>query len=444
MIQEEPRFFTNLLKVAMLTAVMSFFFFPIGFRGLPESLNTKQMLGVVGILIFSSRSIAQNAMKLPRQIAVSALMSFVFSLWCFFSTTENGLSDYAYATYFLSFFVWLGGAYAVCELLRHSYGKVDIHLVTRYLTYVCLAQCVFVFLVKFVPPFQYFVDTFIIQDNTAKNLGRLYGIGCSLDSGGVRFCMTELLIAHEICTNKVVEKKKGLLAFYILSEFLLLCIGCMIARTAMIGFLLGTVYTLITFGYLRNGEINIKQRRFIRFSIIFIAILTAVGIYFYNHDAWMHKQIRFAFEAFFNFAEHGELRTGSSDKLMTDMWIWPWDDKGWAIGYGLFEWKYWKAYGIQTDIGYCRFTLYCGLIGLAIFSLFFLYNAFCVSRKFKKAKLLAALFAALTFIIWIKVSTDIFQIYALLFCLPAEFDEDGDEIKDEDSEEDTDVSSDDE
>ena len=141
-------------------------------------------------------------------------------------------------------------------------------------------------------------------------------------------------------------------------------------------------------------------------------------MYLYNHDAGLRRDFRFAFEAFFNYFETGEFRTDSTDRLNNVMWIWPTDFRTWRIGDGLFE-----HFVHGTDIGYCRFTLYCGLIGLVIFSLYFVYNASVVGKKFKDARLLSLALLALTFIIWLKVSTDIFQIYALLFCVTGDFEE---------------------
>lgn len=57
-----------------------------------------------------------------------------------------------------------------------------------------------------------------------------------------------------------------------------------------------------------------------------------LSVYLYNNDPFFYKNIRFAFEAFFNWVETGELRTDSTDKLNTMMWVWPEDVKSWIIG----------------------------------------------------------------------------------------------------------------
>src|SRR5690606_25071361 len=116
--------------------------------------------------------------------------------------------------------------------------------------------------------------------------------------------------------------------------------------------------------------------------------------------------------------EKGEWTTSSTEKLNSEMWIWPNsnDLKTWLIGKALFS--DWHAVG--TDIGYCRFIFYNGLTGLVTFSLFFIYNAWVCLLKFPAYKIFFLLLLTLGFIIWFKVSTDLFIIYALFYCLDKE------------------------
>ncbi len=107
--------------------------------------------------------------------------------------------------------------------------------------------------------------------------------------------------------------------------------------------------------------------------------------------------------------EQGTFRTDSTDKLNGNMWIWPTDTRTWTIGSGIFG-----DFAFRTDIGYCRFVLYCGLIGITLFSLFFIYNGFALIRLFPGSVYMSILLIALTFIVWMKVATDIFFIFALL------------------------------
>jgi len=165
-----------------------------------------------------------------------------------------------------------------------------------------------------------------------------------------------------------------------------------------------------------NASFTVKKSVFnsVLMVVLIVAVLVPLFAYLYVTNSVMHENLRFAFEGFFNCVETGHFQMDSVDKLNGTMWIWPQDETTWLIGTGLFgNWVY------GTDIGYCRFILYCGLLGFSFFSLFFIHNAASFHRKFENVGLLALFMAALTFIIWIKVSTDIFQIYALLICADA-------------------------
>lgn len=79
---------------------------------------------------------------------------------------------------------------------------------------------------------------------------------------------------------------------------------------------------------------------------------------------------------------------------------------------------------MNTDAGYSRFIFYFGLIGLLTFMLFFVRVCRECLRKNKNTGLLFILLLVLNFSIWVKVSTDIFVIFAPFLCL-AELDDNG-------------------
>ncbi len=185
----------------------------------------------------------------------------------------------------------------------------------------------------------------------------------------------------------------------------------MISRTTTVGMIMGFAYIVYSTGIFR---LIIQVRNFKFYSVLgaCLVIFIVLGTYLYQNDPAFYKNMRFAFEGFFSWVETGEWQTDSTDKLNTEMWVWPDNFEGWMIGTGLFgNWCY------GTDIGYCRFILYCGLSGFVVFALFFVYNAWLFARKFPAFRLLAFALLSLSFIIWVKVSTDLFIIYALFYCL---------------------------
>lgn len=417
----------NIITAIFLGVLVSFYLFPIGFSGLPEALNTKQVMAVIGVLLFAYHS-RWNGFYIRKSVIISAIFALIFSVWCYLCVVVNNTTDLAYATYIRSFAIWLSGAYCVVYIMKQAYGDVTISLITKYLLFVCLAQCVFAQMVDNIPAFHSWVDRFIIQDVRPKLVNRLYGIGASLDSAGVRFATTLVFCCHMVVNDSNISKSKRVLSLYLVGFLALSILGAMIARTTLLGTAVGLVYLVYHYGKTQRGNLSVRQVRFWRILFLVIALVSISVVYLYNTNSSFRDYLRFAFEAFFNYSEEGEFYTGSSDVLM-NMWRWPTDSDGWIYGYGHFDgWFY------NTDIGYCRFTLYCGVVGMALFSLFFIANAWMIRNKFKDGDLLALMLLVIVFVVWVKVSTDIFQFFALLLLISSDFEESEDETESEDEE----------
>ena len=396
----------------ILVILTSFYLFPVSFSFLPEAVNSKMILAGFGIVAFLYDGIERKSFSVPHPLLYAGILAFIFSLWCFFCVTENGTDDMSYANYWISFFTWVMGAYGVFFLIRTMTGKFDLRTLTFYLTLVCVAQCVLAECIDNIPGVQRFVDRYFVQGQEFyHDIKRLYGIGASLDPAGVRFSVVLLLMGHQLAFRDSQE----LSFFYIVSFFVVTIIGSIIARTTWVGAIMGLAYVFVINLKTRHGTISSNQ---IRFWALFggLTLLTVlVCIVLYRNSLVFRSNFRFGFEGFFNWVETGVFRTDSMDKLNRVMWVWPTDMRTWIIGKGLFD-----NFIFGTDIGYCRFSLYCGLIGLGLFSLFFLYNGYSFIHRYPHFILLGILLIAMTFIIWVKVATDIFFIYALLFWLPEE------------------------
>lgn len=411
------------IVIFFLAVVMSFFFFPFSFTFLPPSLNTKQMLAVLGIVLFGYRCIKTKSLYLPKDVLWAGILALIFSLSCYLSITINNTDDHTYSQYFISFLVWMFAGYAVCDIFRAYYGKVDLLILTKYLAWVGVFQCVISQVIDQVPAVQIAVDA-VVEQGAAylREINRLYGIGAALDPAGVRFAIILLLIGHRIVVSgQTVNGMKNLWGYY-MAFIIITVLGNMISRTTIAGSGLGLAYIVLSSVFRASADVKISQLKSAGIIILILAVAVPIMVYLYNTNANMHNHLRFAFEGFFNWVETGVWRTDSTDKLNAVMWVWPHDAKTWIVGSGLFEgWVY------STDIGYCRFILYCGLIGFGIFSVFFIYNALAFSSKFSDTQLLAILLIAMTFIIWIKVATDIFMFYALTLCANSDWEEDEEE-----------------
>lgn len=391
---------------------VSFFMFPVGLFFLPEQVNTKMIVAVGGVVTFAIECLRGRSVFVSKPVMFSALLAIIFSIWCFFSVTVNGTDDTTYSRYWLSFATWLGGAYGVCWLIRETEGKLNLEKLTFYLALVCLLQCILAEVIDNSPAFQRTIDSIFIQGQEFyHHVKRLYGIGASLDVAGVRFSAVLVLMAHQMSAyGKAIDNPK-LTVFYFVSFAVILIIGSIIARTTWAGAALGLVYMGISYLRVDKGTITSRQTYFWLVLIGVIVATTVISTWLYNTNAEFRHNLRFGFEGFFNWAESGTFRTDSTDKLNGNMWIWPSDPRTWAIGTGIFG-----DFAFGTDIGYCRFTLFCGLTGLILFSVFFIYNGLVLVRLFPDSVYVALLLIALTFIIWLKVATDIFFIFALLLC----------------------------
>ncbi|TDS13794.1 hypothetical protein [Sphingobacterium paludis] len=400
------------LQYISITILVSLYYFPIGLSFLPASLNTKNVLALAGMFFLLYDCIRASRVTIPLNLLGSIGLAVLFSLICLYSTDYNHTTDYAYANYYISFAVWIFGAYSVCTAIRFLHGAANFKRITLYLTAVCFAQCVAAMLIDRIPSIQMLVDSYVNQGQEFfEEVDRLYGIGAALDTAGVRFSLVLVMIAALLVNDAKIRSNAWHVALLLLSFFTITLIGNMMARTTILGFGMALAYLAIA----TDAWKLVIRERFFKFFLVFLLILAfgiSISVYLYQTDESFYHNMRFAFEGFFNWVEKGEWRTDSTDKLNREMWIWPQDTKTWIIGSGLFD-----NFLYSTDIGYCRFILYCGLTGFSVFALFFIYNAYIFAQQDKRYALMFFFFVVITFVIWLKVATDIFVIYALFFCL---------------------------
>jgi hypothetical protein len=75
---------------------------------------------------------------------------------------------------------------------------------------------------------------------------------------------------------------------------------------------------------------------------------------------------------------------------------------------------------MATDIGYLRFLFYFGIFGLTTFIIYFFKVAKTCVERFPKYAAMFWLILATNMIVWLKVSTDIFVVFALFLCISQE------------------------
>lgn len=409
----------------LLGILVSFYFFPFEFTFLP-GYNTKMIMAVIGLALWGFNLANRRTFESNSSLFTLSIIALIVSLCGVVSVIANNTRDYAYASYIMSMWVWLGGAYCAVEIIRLVQKKMSVELICHYLIGVCVAQCIIAILIDNFPIVKEMASMITSSGflNAADFEGgsRLYGIGCALDVAGTRFAAVLVMIAALIAKHKTNVRR---LYVYMMSFIIILVIGNMIARTTIVGVLLAIVYWMVV-SYPYSFTINRSSRGMLKHVLLVLAVALPIIIHLYDNNPVVREDIRFAFEGFFSLAEKGEWDVHSNNRLM-EMYVFPDNAKTWIIGDGYFDGPsntdpYYvgptmTGFYMWTDVGYLRFIFYFGLIGLAAFMFFFIKCGQVCAHKFRNYALLFWLLMLLNFIVWFKVSTDIFVVFAIFLCI---------------------------
>lgn len=413
------------ILTSLTMLVSSFYLFPIGFRALP-GFNSKMILAAIGLFLFIINLPRHREQGLSKPMAWLSLGALLVSFLAVLSVTYNSTPDYAYCSYIISMWVWVGGAYAVVCLIRKVHGTASIILIGSYLVAVGVFQCVTALLIDTYPAFKAFtVDYFDFGQEWLDSVDRIYGFGACLDTAGMRFSAI-LVIIVAIINHISRTRLSRYIPIYLASFMLITVVGNIIARTTTIGVMLALAFMAynLTIGYSRERR---KKTYKVAGWAALIGIL-GIGItaVYYKSSEVFQEHLRFGFEGFFSLVEKGKWDVASNNKLES-MYVFPETLKTWLVGDGYFAnphnvdpyyiGKYVEGWYMGTDVGYLRFIFYFGLPGLLAFSLFIIYaGIFCIklSPGYKRMFVFLLL---VNFAIWFKVSTDQFMIFALFLML---------------------------
>lgn len=382
----------------------------------PNGPNTKMIVAVIGLLWFAYDSLLRRdsrTVQLPQVMVIGLIFAGLYSIINIFAIEFNATDDYSYANYVTTFLVWVFSVYPTIALIRITHGTVTLPILTYYLVAATLFQCVTGLIIDNSPAFDDFNGKIVAwRADFYDRIDRIRCFSTSLDSAGVRFSLVLVLMMAVLGVDESVRNNKGAALYLLFAFFIITGIGNMVSRTTTVGAGIGILLWIIYMA--RSGQNLVSSSYMIGAFLAFFAVAFIVGVYLYNTDEYYNSLIRFAFEGFFNLVEEGEFTTDSTEVLGT-MWEWPTDTKTWIIGSGIYALF---AYG--TDIGYCRLILYSGLTGFLVFAMSFVYYAYYFARKYPRYVWLFTGFLAMTFIIWMKVSTDILMIYAFFFWFTSE------------------------
>ena len=280
-------------------------------------------------------------------------------------------------------------------------------------------------------PMKTLVDGFLGSHGYMEKVdARLYGIGASLDVGGMRFAAVLVMIACMCIRGNVLNSKLAIFA-YIAAICIITVFGNMIGRSTIIGLVFVVVYVLYQV-FSRKSEILVMNLKRVGVTFSLVAVCSVfVLTYFYNTNANVHDNLRFGFEGFFSLAEKGRWETHSNE-ILKNMYVFPDNIRTWIIGDGYLEIPYVidpyyigpkrGGYYMATDVGYLRFIFYFGLAGMIAFSLYMFYAARILMDKHPKYKVLFLLVLLVNYVMWFKVASDLFLVFAFFLCADRELD----------------------
>lgn len=421
--------FLKYITAFIIVVFASFYLFPFTFRFFPIA-NTKMILAGVGLVLYIIKLSKGRTGSLDRALFSLSIAAISVSFVSFISAVINNTNDYTYADYVISMWVWLGGGYTVVNLIQCRHGVVTVEVVCKYLISVCVLQCILALIIDSNMSFKMFVDSIVadlgfIQMDRLDNSNRMYGIGCSLDVAGTRFAA--ILAVIPILTYKaILSKRYKDIWWYVISFVFISIVGNMIARTSTLGIIVAII-SWLTLGLLPSSRP--KMRGVWERLLLIVVVACVFTIILYNTSYAFKSNIRFAFEGFFNLFEKGYWETNSNNALMS-MLVFPDTMHTWLIGDGYlydpaginpyYVGENYPGYYMNTDIGYLRFIFYFGIIGLVTISGFFIVITKLLANRFPSYNILFSILLLINLIVWFKVSTDIFPVYAIFFCIPTE------------------------
>lgn len=415
------------IGVLLMVVLTSCYYFPFEFQFLPGA-NTKMILAALSLPVIAMQMARKNIVGVRKDFMQLLVLALLMSLVCLFSVTFNGTNDHSYTSYIISMLVWMGGAYFVLCCIRVLHGYITLRLVCNYVIAVCVGQCFVAYAIDLYPAFDNFVNSFIAGQAYMGNVdSRMHGIGCALDVAGLRFSSALVMIAHLVVHTKTKQKK--FIPWYIVAFLIISVIGSMIGRSTLVGILLAVAYWFVVMVFY-NEEWLAKNKRLLWTWFVGILVITIpIVVYLYNTNGAFYNNLRFGFEGFFSLLEKGEWDVNSNN-ILKNMLVFPDNFKTWIIGDGYilnpsgrdpyYVGEFYGGFYKNTDIGYIRFIFYCGVIGLMTFIIYFIkVTQVCIDR-FKAYRAMFVLLLLVNFIGWLKVSTDIFLVFAMFLCVDLE------------------------
>lgn len=358
-----------MIKSIVLYTVLFFYIYAVPFVFLPVS--TRVLFGIFGFIILTIEVLQYKInLKLNKQLLYFLVLLFLIPFISLISIGINQANDIEFIKYPISMIAILLASYFVAKVLNRFYRKLDFQNVSLLIVNVILIQSIVAFMMFLIPELRDFLLG--IQKLSPDDIERMsdffefriLGFGTMFFGAGVISGFGLILIGALLRFYNLNSKQTILLSIKFL--FILL-IGMMMARTTLIGGLLGLM--LIFFPKNFKATISMFRKRFLFLFNITIIPLIFVSVLFFvvpKIGEMLEPLFNFAFEIFINYFEKGSAESASTTQLQ-HMYVFPENIKTWIIGDGFWANPYGSGYYMQTDVGYLRLIYYFGLIGLVTY-----------------------------------------------------------------------------
>ena len=417
------------IKILITGFFTSLFLFPIKISFFGDA-NTKMIMAAMGVALLVMDRIKKKTFSVSNDFLWVSILALGYSLWTYLSTIYNHTSDDVFTSYYMSFWVWLGGAFFIVQLMRSIHGEISVELIGNYLIGVGVFQCAMAFGTLYSPFIKRICDASIDQGALNMLSGgtvRLYGFGAAFDPTGLRMAGILVIDAFLFCLS-VQKNQLKRIPLYILSFIIILIGGNMMARSTTIGAGLGAMLALVFFWRNKSLEINVMP---IILSLITLLAGVGTAVLLYLTSPELQSHFRFGFEGFFSLFERGKWVVHSNEVLKS-MVVWPESLKTWIIGDGYcrnpkgdpnFLGEVIGGFYMGTDIGYLRFIFYSGVPGLLLMVGIFVKSAFsCIKNLDPRYAILFVFLLFSNLVGWFKVMSDIIMVFAPFLILAFEQD----------------------
>lgn len=335
------------LGAIILLFFVFYYFFPqaISFFGF-SFIFTSAALGL-GLYVF-------NGFPFPEIIRIG-LAYIPFALMCIFTGYIHNFTDPYLFDNTKSQVAWIFSAYLIIYIFFQVHPNGSFTTLLYYMIAVILIQCVIAVAMYMNPAVNSFFGSLQMIDSIKQAKmedtedQRLLGYGIAFFGAGIAAGSGLIFTAYVVMKNKY---NLFMLIIWGVIYVAILYIGLLMARTTMIGMSASIILILILL-FLGKNKGRSQLIKFLAAVAIFASIgYTLCYVYFPEFSDW-------AFEAFINYSESGEIRTQSSDGI-ENMFILPSNSNEWLYGKG------WMTFW-GSDVGYTRLLFYVGLPGTIAF-----------------------------------------------------------------------------